>query len=64
MYLKDKNILFIHIPKTAGGTITKQLERNSNGNILYCHFNLISWKNIENINIDSTYIFSIVRNPW
>ena len=64
MYLKDKNILFIHIPKTAGGTITKQLERNSNGNILYGHFNLISWKNIENINIDSTYIFSIVRNPW
>ena len=63
MFLKDKNILFIHIPKTAGKLITNNLFKNSD-DICYGHYPFKIWQDkYKSIN-NSTIIFTFVRNPW
>ena len=62
-----KKILFIHIPKTAGSSITKILQKNNLDNwkrekILNHHDPLFLIE--RNNDLSNTFKFSIVRNPY
>lgn len=63
MYLIDKDVLFIHIPKTCGKLITDNMARNSL-KPAYGHFPYKIWKDLyPNIGIN-TKLFTFVRNPF
>lgn len=59
--INDKTILFVHIPKTGGTSISKELDkyRSINDEI---RGHLTYKECIDGINQDLT--FSVVRNPW
>ena len=63
MFLKDRNILFIHIPKTCGKLITNNMENNSK-DYFYGHFPYKTWKSLHPEINNTTIIFTFVRNPW
>ena len=63
MFLKDRDILFIHIPKTCGKLITNNMEKNSNL-YFYGHYPYKIWKDLHPNISNSTIIFTFVRNPW
>lgn len=63
MYLIDKDVLFIHIPKTCGKLITDNLAKNSNNNA-YGHFPYKIWKDLYPKINNNTNIFTFIRNPW
>lgn len=55
------NFIFIHIPKTAGTSITKSLFGN---NVDCQHIPIIRYHAYDSIKCQSCYKFAIVRNPW
>lgn len=79
-YYKNKNLLFIHIPKTGGTSITKAIydlsilstihrsSFDSPYNKISPHHQfyttLYQYRNKLNINFDNIKIFSVVRNPY
>ncbi len=63
MFLKDKNILFIHIPKTCGKLITENMSKNSE-NFYYGHYPFKIWKDLYPMIDSNTIIFSFIRNPY
>ena len=76
-YYKNKNLLFIHIPRTGGTLIENQIKKicyeslfstfPDSGNVNLQHLfytTLYKFKNKLNINFDDIKIFSVVRNPY
>ena len=70
----NKNILFVHIPKTGGTSVESWLSRHGNL-IFYTHsprrpFNCspqhMTWRDIQFLfcNKEWSYTFSVVRNPY
>ena len=62
-------LLFIHIPKSAGSSITaalnKELPGASKGPFPYQHYTLQDYYNsIGSKTLDNLFIFGIIRNPW
>jgi hypothetical protein len=63
MYLIDKDVLFIHIPKTSGKLITDNMAKNSI-KPAYGHLPYKIWKDLyPNIGAN-TKSFTYVRNPF
>lgn len=63
MYLIDKDVLFIHIPKTSGKLITDNMSKNSIKPV-YGHYPYKIWKDLyPNIGAN-TKSFTYVRNPF
>ena len=65
----DKKFLFIHIPKSAGSSLTQALMRipgSSKGPFTYPHYTVEDYKKFFSgkYNIDEFMIFGIIRNPW
>lgn len=64
IYLFEPKILFYHIPKTAGGSITHWLQRNANTpHALIEPLHMLPWR-VKAYNIDVDWSFSVIRNPW
>jgi len=66
MYHKDKNIIFIHITKSAGGTVQQAFKRDGfyfdlagEHTTAQQHLEILD-KNV----FDQCFKFSFVRNPW
>jgi hypothetical protein len=57
--INDKNVLFIHIPKTAGTSILSCLNNNQEFKIK--HFTL---KEYSSRILNNTYVFCVIRNPF
>jgi hypothetical protein len=55
-----RRTLFIHIPRTAGTSITRALY----GNNLFMHHSASYFKAIDQEIFRSSFKFSVVRNPW
>jgi hypothetical protein len=61
-YVKDKDILFIHIPKTGGTSISKWLSNFCNGERLGPkHGDLFDWQTKNHV---PQFVFTTVRNPY
>tara|TARA_Y100000389_G_scaffold312_1_gene294 strand:+ start:14193 stop:14825 length:633 start_codon:yes stop_codon:yes gene_type:complete len=67
--IDGKNILFVHIPKTGGGSIDKTLSPHSRkdkvpkggqANIIQGHPGIHEC----NMTVKADYTFSVIRNPW
>lgn len=75
MIIRDKNIkvLFIHIPKTGGMSISETLKNSLNiddsrieinvNKHIFLHSTLLEYEKYIK-DIEDFYIFSFVRNPW
>lgn len=68
MSLLNNKYLFVHINKSGGAIITKNMELNGNVKITGSHKSLkhmlqIAEKNFS-LKKENLYIFTIVRNPW
>lgn len=64
IYLFDHKVLFYHIPKTAGGSITFWLKNYNNGaNALIEPLHMMPWR-VGKYNLDVKWSFCVVRNPW
>lgn len=57
--LKETYSIFIHIPKSAGTSISRTLYGRTVG-----HYRAILYKNISTTEYEKYFKFSIVRNPW
>jgi hypothetical protein len=55
----DDNVTFIHIPKTAGSSITKWFQDNTT-----CAKNNYGHIFLSEIDNPASLIFAVVRNPW
>lgn len=67
MALLNRKILFVHINKSCGGIITKNLAKNGIMEIANYHRTLNDMLDIvdkNNIDKNNLFIFTIVRNPW
>lgn len=64
IYLFEEKILFYHIPKTAGGSITTWIQKNvltPHARIEPLHMMPSRWKKYG---IDTDWSFCVIRNPW
>ena len=57
----EKSSFIIHIPKTAGTSVTKSIYGTD---VDYCHYDWKELKIIMKQNFYKYFSFSIVRNPW
>lgn len=65
MSLLNDKYLFVHINKSGGGIITKNMENNGKVKITGFHRSLPKMLGlIDNKNYSNLYIFTVVRNPW
>lgn len=65
MILKDKKIIFIHIPRCAGTSIKEALKTISNKAIdKPWHLKLSEHPEKYQINLDNYFVFAFVRNPY
>ena len=67
MSLLNRKILFVHINKSCGGIITQSFKKMGKVEIINKHRCLNDMLKIvkqKNIDINSLFIFTIVRNPW
>lgn len=55
---RTRKLLFIHIPKNAGTSITKSLEMENQGHVAALHYK----RNLEDF--DEFFKFTVIRNPW
>lgn len=67
--IKYKEIYYYHIPKTAGLTIKRTIEKKHNSYVFYKNFSHNSnheplWWWIEYLNLHNEKIFITVRNPY
>lgn len=58
---EEQKIIFIHIPKTAGTSITKKFLPNFRG---FKHHDFIFYKNLLKDKISEYNFFTVVRNPY
>ena len=59
----EKNITFLHIPKTAGTSMLEWLRNNSEGNI-YTDWDTHPKLSVIRENRVPNFTFTVVRNPW
>ena len=65
MSLLNKKYLFVHINKSGGGIITKNMETNGNVELTGYHRSLSKMISlIPKEKHNQLYIFTVVRNPW
>lgn len=68
MSLLNNKYLFIHINKSGGGTITNNMKNNGETKITGFHRTLFDMLNIakmkHKLDIDTIFIFTMVRNPF
>lgn len=57
----SKKIIFVHIPKTAGISVSKAIFGDVS---LEGHRSIMFYKNILNEDFSEYFTFSVVRNPW
>lgn len=58
---KEKKIIFIHIPKTAGVSLIRSIYGNVS---LESHRSINFYKKIFSLTYSDYFTFSFVRNPW
>lgn len=64
IYLFDHRVVFYHVPKTAGGSITHWLQQPSNGaTALIEPLHMMPWR-FEKYPVGVNWSFCVVRNPW
>lgn len=64
IYLFDHKVLFYHIPKTAGGSITHWLQQPSNGaHALIEPLHMLPWR-VRKYSMQVDWSFCVIRNPW
>jgi len=59
--------VFIHIPKTAGGSVRQALMRTANGKKpsgIYQHASATTIRDLDKNRFNKYFSFTIVRNPW
>lgn len=70
---KDRKILFVHIPKNAGGSIIRELKSLPDASLQEVPNNRATYDNYHSTymdckeyidDIDAYYKFATVRNPW
>ncbi len=57
---RDHKIIFVHIPKTAGNSITRALFDAES----YGHYPVKKYLEFDSQLFENSFKFSIVRNPW
>lgn len=64
IYLFDHKILFYHIPKTAGASISRWLQQPAVGaHALIEPIHMLPWR-VKKYSINPDWSFCVVRNPW
>lgn len=63
IYLFEKKILFYHIPKTAGGSITHWLQHAGTPHARIEPLHMLPWR-VKSYNIPVNWSFCVIRNPW
>lgn len=61
MFIKNKNILFVHIPKNAGNSIRESMQAYNECINLTAHAKISKLKQEANSN---PITFAVIRNPW
>ena len=68
MSLLNNKYLFVHINKSGGGTITNNMKNNGETKITGMHRTLHNMLDIaktkHNLDINSIFTFTMVRNPF
>ena len=63
MYYKNKNVVFLHIPKTGGTSVEHLLKQNYDEEGYGRHYSLRRFE-IKNKELNKCLVFTIVRNPF
>jgi len=63
MYYKNKNVVFLHIPKTGGTSVEHLLKQNYGEEGYGRHYSLRIFE-IKNKELNKCLVFTIVRNPF
>ena len=63
MYYKNKNVVFLHIPKTGGTSVEHLLKQNYGEEGYGRHYSLRRFE-IKNKELNKCLVFTIVRNPF